>query len=59
MTIQCCVCKMIKDGSDWKFDGHGGRKEASHTYCPRCLKNSIAAMETERAQTHILQPVRA
>jgi len=59
MTVQCCVCKMVRDGEDWKFDGHGGRAEASHTYCPRCLKSSIAAMAAERAEAHSAQAARA
>lgn len=59
MTVQCCVCKMVKVDDDWEFDGHGGRADASHTYCPRCLKAATNNMRIERVQADMSRPVGA
>lgn len=59
MTIQCCVCKKVKEGENWKLDGHGGRSEASHTYCPRCLKSTVAEIRGQRRQAVLAQPAGA
>ena len=59
MTIQCCVCKMVKADEGWKFDGQGGRKDASHTYCPHCLKVTVAALKAERRREALLTTVGA
>jgi len=59
MTIQCCVCKKIKDGEKWKTDGHGGRSDASHTYCPRCFEKSMTALRAEQRRSRLARTVLA
>lgn len=59
MIIQCCVCKMVKWGNGWRFDGQGGRADASHTYCPHCLEACRADIRAERAHADRKQPLSA
>ena len=57
MTVQCCVCKKVNDGGRWSLHERIARADASHTYCPRCLKISVAAMKAERLRADLAQPV--
>lgn len=59
MTLQCCVCKKVKDDETWKLEDRIHRTDVSHTYCPICLKASVAAMAIERQHADIVQPVGA
>ena len=59
MTLQCCVCKKVKEQGSWKFEDRTARADASHTYCPPCLKSSIAAMKAERHRADMARPVGA
>ena len=58
MIIQCCVCKMVKWGNGWRFDGRGAAPTAS----PRIIR--IAWMPAGRtfarsARARTKQPLSA
>lgn len=57
MTIQCCVCKKVKEGEGWKLEGLVGRPDASHTYCPHCFKNAMTALRAEQRRKRLAQSV--
>ncbi len=40
MTIQCCMCHRVREGSNWVRvqDPAVVARKASHTFCPRCEK---------------------
>lgn len=57
MTVQCCVCKKIKQEDSWKNASLVRPQEVSHTYCPACLRASEAAMAIERLQANAAHPV--
>lgn len=59
MTVQCCVCKKVKDDGTWKLENRIHRTDVSHTYCPICLKASVANMAVERQRADRAQPVGA
>ncbi len=59
MTLQCCVCKKVKDDETWKREDRIHRTDVSHTYCPVCLKASVAAMAIGRQRADLGQPVGA
>ncbi len=53
MTTQCCVCLKVKQGTKWiKVDKpYQVMQEATHTYCPRCLKMEFGSLKKLRAAT--------
>lgn len=55
MTLQCCVCKKVNIDGSWVYDGHGGRADASHTYCPYCLKDSVTELAYERRRADLVE----
>jgi hypothetical protein len=59
MTVQCCVCKKVRDDQVWKLEDRIHRADVSHTYCPVCLKASVAAMAVERHRADLVQPLGA
>lgn len=56
MTIQCCVCKKVKDDGQWVRDAAKHPSAMTHTYCPHCLEASLNAMRMELAQRRTSAP---
>jgi hypothetical protein len=59
MTMQCCVCKKVKDENSWKNSQNERPAEISHTYCPTCLHMSRVSMAEERRLADLGQPASA
>lgn len=59
MTLQCCVCKRVKDDETWILEDRIHRADVSHTYCPICLKATVANIATERKRADLAHPVGA
>lgn len=59
MTVQCCVCKKVRVDQSWTLENRIHRADVSHSYCPVCLKASVAAMAVERRRADLAQPVGA
>ncbi|RJP71692.1 MAG: hypothetical protein C4532_07020 [Candidatus Abyssobacteria bacterium SURF_17] len=40
IVIQCCVCLRVRKGDAWLVvdKPYQVMRDASHTYCPRCMK---------------------
>lgn len=49
MTIQCCQCKRVRAGAEWKDAEPITPGSASYTYCPTCLTASVTQFSIERA----------
>ena len=43
MTVQCCVCKRIRDEGQWTKREDLGNGMISHTYCPQCKEVVLAS----------------
>ncbi len=50
MTVQCCVCKKVKEDNQWVRRAVQTPGAISHSYCPHCLELSLQAMRTELAR---------
>lgn len=59
MTVQCCVCRRVKDEGRWSRRDTGRNEEVSHTYCPACLHESIRQMEAEGVKVNTPAAARA
>lgn len=59
MTVQCCICKKVKEENTWVGRVPHVPREVSHTYCPQCLELSKAAMVREMAPTRNTTPALA
>ena len=65
MTIQCCQCKRVRAGEEWRQAEDLAPGAASYTYCPTCLSASVIQFNIERSERrhstrpthHLLQPV--
>jgi len=57
MTIQCCVCKKVKDEESWTKQQVVSPKDVSHTYCPICLNRSRADFAKEVQRANLSPPV--
>jgi hypothetical protein len=49
MIVQCCVCKKIRIGQNWRAPaGHFAISElVSHGYCPECAAEAFAMLRRE------------
>lgn len=47
MTIQCCVCKRVKNEDQWVGKVLHSTLNVSHSYCPQCLEASRGIMLVE------------
>jgi len=48
MTIQCCQCKRVRAGEEWTLPGFPPSGSVSYTYCPTCLRQTLAELKAER-----------
>jgi len=50
MLIQCCVCLKVRQGKKWVTVAkpYQAMRNASHTYCPECLKVSFKSLKKVR-----------
>lgn len=46
ITVQCCVCKKIRTGSEWITQEKAEIAEelVSHGYCPKCADEAFKAV---------------
>ncbi len=44
MCIQCCKCKKVNVDGQWKTPNFDLPEIVSHTYCPKCLNDSLLAL---------------
>ena len=46
ITVQCCVCKRIRTGSEWIAHEKAELEEGlvSHGYCPVCAEEAFKAV---------------
>jgi hypothetical protein len=51
VVIQCCVCLRVRQGNRWTSVAKPYKvmRRASHTYCPRCMKESFGSIKKCRA----------
>lgn len=49
MTVQCCVCKRVKQENEWVGRMLQPTLNVSHSYCPQCFEDSKLVMLTEMA----------
>jgi hypothetical protein len=49
MVVQCCVCKKVRDGLEWKSSSLRVLvEEVSHGYCPECASQAFEAIRRYR-----------
>ncbi len=51
VIIQCCVCLRVRQGNKWTSVAKPYKvmRHASHTYCPKCMKESFGSLKKCRA----------
>ena len=52
MTVQCCICKRVREGQVWVDQVLSEQEEAntSHGYCPVCAAKAFAEIHAYYAQ---------
>ena len=48
MTVQCCMCKLIRVDGEWIRRPQDDRGDTSHTYCPVCLDETLTTIRMEQ-----------
>ena len=58
MTVQCCVCKRIREGGQWLewADNSFPERNVSHTYCPLCAAGMFSTIQTEIRREGVFCP---
>lgn len=64
MTIQCCKCRKVKHGAQWKHPHAAPEGPVSHGFCPACYLEVQAEIQREqvplnRARLRRLTPVKS
>ena len=55
MTIQCCVCQRVRERGQWKDQVPERDGLVSHTYCPKCLHQSLETIKEEQMLEGVLR----
>jgi hypothetical protein len=57
MTVQCCMCKMVRIDGEWNHHHQALRGDTSHTYCPVCLDVTLMEIHMEKQGREMLPVV--
>lgn len=58
MTIQCCVCRKVRDDHGWSSAATEAKPEqTSHGYCPACLKDVYRQIKAARYRALVPKPI--
>jgi DNA primase large subunit len=53
MVVQCCVCKRVRDRGQYRHAWPGELPlHVSHTYCPRCARETLAKLQRGELPPH-------
>jgi len=44
LLVQCCQCRRVRQGGEWRRQTVASREVVSHGYCPTCLEETLAGV---------------